>query len=102
MEYGHNTTYVQYELPTTPANIAQTEPLTLTLSPFCLYRDHHSTTHGDTNWHFLVENQGNRCRIRAYEAAPACMLVLGHLPNVLKQGNGSGGEAYARHRAGAT
>jgi predicted glycogen debranching enzyme len=77
MEYGQNTTYVQYELPTTPANIAQTELLTLTLNPFCLYRDHHSTTHGDTNWHFLVENQGNRCRIRAYEAAPDCMLVLG-------------------------
>src|SRR6266568_2935815 len=27
--------------------------------------------------HFLVEDQGNRCRIRAYEEAPACVLVLG-------------------------
>jgi predicted glycogen debranching enzyme len=77
MEYGQNTTYVQYALSTTPANGANSEPLTLTFSPFCLYRSYHATTHGDANWHFLVENQGNRCRIRAYEEAPACVLVLG-------------------------
>jgi len=77
MEYGQNTTYVQYALSTAPDNVTKNGPLTLTLTPFCLYRDHHSTTHGDANWRFLVENQGNRCRIRAYEEAPAYVLVLG-------------------------
>ncbi len=77
MEYGQNTTYVQYALSAAPAKVASDTALTLTFTPFCLYRDHHSTTHGDANWHFLVEDQGNRCRIRAYEQAPACMLVLG-------------------------
>ncbi len=57
MEYGQNTTYVQYVL---SAKVASNAPLTLTFTPFCLYRNHHSTTHGDANWHFLVEDQGNR------------------------------------------
>ena len=78
MEYGQNTTYVQYALSVTPAKVARSDaPMTLTLTPFCLYRNHHSATHGDANWHFLVEDQGNRCRIRAYEEAPAYALVLG-------------------------
>ncbi len=76
MEYGQNTAYVQYTLSTATASAADNEPLVLTISPFCLYRNHHSTTHGDANWHFLVENQGNRCRVRAYEGAPAYVLVL--------------------------
>ncbi len=77
MEYGQNTTYVQYALSTAPGAVATVAPLTLTLTPFCLYRDHHSTTYGDANWHFLVEGQGNRCHVRAYEGAPAYVLVLG-------------------------
>src|SRR6266480_1323563 len=76
MEYGQNTAYVQYTLSTATASAADNEPLVLTISPFCLYRNHHSTTHGDANWHFLVENQGNRCRVRPYEGAPAYVLVL--------------------------
>jgi predicted glycogen debranching enzyme len=77
MEYGQNTTYVQYTLSKATANTVDNGALTLTFSPFCLYRDHHSTTHGDANWHFLVENQGNCIRVRAYEEAPAYVLVLG-------------------------
>jgi predicted glycogen debranching enzyme len=77
MEYGLNTMYVQYALSSAPAKGAKNAPLTLTFTPFCVYRSHHATTHGDANWHFLVEDQGNRCRIRAYEEAPACVLVLG-------------------------
>ncbi len=75
MEYGQNTTYVQYTLLSTDKKTSAA-PLTLTLTPFCLYRNHHSATHGDANWHFLVEDQGNRCHIRAYEGAPAYDLVL--------------------------
>ncbi len=78
MEYGQNTTYVQYLLRgSDDGREAPDAPLTLTLTPFCLYRNHHSATHGDANWHFLVEDQGNRCRIRAYEEAPAYLVVLG-------------------------
>src|SRR5260221_222512 len=77
IEYGQNTTYVQYELSAAPGKAASDAPLTLTIAPFCLYRNHHSATHGDANWHFVVEDQGNRCRIRAYEGAPAYSLVLG-------------------------
>src|SRR6266705_2889017 len=78
MEYGQNTTYVQYLLRgSDDGREAPDTPLTLTLTPFCLYRNHHSATHGDANWHFLVEDQGNRCRIRAYEEAPAYLVVLG-------------------------
>jgi glycogen debranching enzyme len=76
MEYGQNTTYVQYILSATPGSVASDLSLALTLTPFCLYRNYHSTTHGDANWHFLVEDQGNRCRIRAYDTAPACSLIL--------------------------
>ncbi len=78
MEYGQNTTYVQYLLRgSDDGRGAPDAPLTLTFTPFCLYRNHHSATHGDANWHFLVEDQGNRCRIRAYEEAPAYLIVLG-------------------------
>ena len=77
MEYGQNRTYVQYALSAAPTHVTSDAPLKLTFTPFCLYRNHHSTTHGDANWHFLVEDQGNRCRIRAYEGAPAYTLVLG-------------------------
>jgi predicted glycogen debranching enzyme len=76
MEYGQNTTYVQYMLSATPGSIASDQSLVLTLTPFCLYRNYHSTTHGDVNWHFLVEDQGNRCHIRAYDTAPAYFLIL--------------------------
>jgi len=77
MEYGQNTTYVQYALSAAPAYVTKVGPLALTLTPFCVYRSHHATTHGDANWHFLVEHQGNRCHIRAFKEAPACALVLG-------------------------
>src|SRR6266704_3154057 len=87
MEYGQNTTYVQYALSAASAHVANVGPLTLTLTPFCVYRSHHATTHGDSNWHFLVENQGNRCRIRAYEEAPVCVLVLGPSAQFTSTGN---------------
>lgn len=76
MEYGKNTTYVQYSLRGVLDNEKNTEtPLTLTLSPFCLSRDYHSTTQGALDWHFLVDSQGNRCRVRAFDGAPPYQLV---------------------------
>lgn len=69
MEYGENTTYVQYTLHDLSGQELYDEPLMLTLLPFCLYRDHHETTKGSTDWHFLVESLGNGCKIRAYDGA---------------------------------
>ncbi|MBV9021487.1 MAG: glycogen debranching enzyme family protein [Chloroflexi bacterium] len=75
MEYGQNITYVQYifhgVLPAENSNA----PITLSLSPFCLTRDYHGVTHGAPDWHFLVDQQDNRCRVRAYESAPSFQLV---------------------------
>src|SRR5947207_1121498 len=68
MEYGQNTTYVQYMLRGAfdEEGEKSEQALTLMLFPFCLYRDYHSSTQGSADWHFLIENQGNRCRVRAY------------------------------------
>ncbi len=78
MEYGQNTTYVQYTLRSTGEDgEASSEPLMLTLYPFCLFRDHHSTTHGTADWHFIVEGQGNSCRVRSYDGAPAYSITMG-------------------------
>lgn len=79
MEYGQNTTYVQYTLHCSNLNGSKHTPCTLTLSPFCLSRDYHSSTQGAPDWHFLVENRGNRCDVRAYETAPVCQLVASPL-----------------------
>jgi glycogen debranching enzyme len=96
MEYGQNTTYVHYALSAAPAHVANDGPFTLTFTPFCVYRSHHATTHGDANWHFLVENQGNRCRIRAYEEAPAYVLVLGPSAQFTSTGNWFWGVKHRR------
>jgi predicted glycogen debranching enzyme len=92
MEYGQNTTYVQYAL----SSASSVGALALTLTPFCVYRSHHATTHGDANWHFLVDNQGNRCRIRAFKEAPVCMLVLGPSAQFTPTGNWFWGVKHRR------
>ncbi len=77
MEYGFNTTYVQYVIRGSINEDSNDADLTLTIYPFCLSRDYHQYTQGSPDWHFLVENQGNRCRIRAYEDAPASQCIAG-------------------------
>lgn len=77
MEYGQNTTYVQYTLHGTPDDELSDTSLTLILSPFCLARDHHATTQGAADWHFLVDDEGNRCRVRAFDGAPIYYLIAG-------------------------
>lgn len=76
MEYGQNTTYVQYLLRTSDQD-AHDEPLLLTLLPFCLSRDHHTITQGKGDWRFLVESLGNGCQVRAYEGARPYRLLMG-------------------------
>ena len=86
MEYGQNTTYVQYMAHGTADIEASDAPIWLTLFPFCLSRDHHSTTQGALDWHFLVENLGNRCRVRAFEGAPIYYLIAGPSANFTPTG----------------
>ena len=77
MEYGQNTTYVQYTLHGAfdEEGEKSQRTLTLMLSPYCLFRDHHSTTHGSPDRRFIVEDEGNRCHVRAYEGAPTISLI---------------------------
>ncbi len=83
MEYGQNTTYIQYALHGTldgnvhPAETSadSTTAVTLTLFPFCLTRDYHANTQGSEDWRFLVDYQDNRWRVRAFEDAPPCYLI---------------------------
>src|SRR5579884_1634350 len=82
MEYGQNTTFVRYTLHGTlnddegQTGDGQRQEISLALLPFCLSRDYHSSTQGADDWHFIVENQGNRCRVRAFDTAPAYQLVM--------------------------
>ena len=77
MEYGQNTTYVQYEMRPILDEETGIAAITLHLLPFCLYRDHHATTRGSNDWHFLVDNDGSGIRVRAGNNAPACRIVAG-------------------------
>jgi len=79
MEYGQNTTYVQYMLQGSLDEESEknTQPLTLNLLPFCLSRDYHATTQGAQDWRFLIDHEGSRYRMRAYEGAPAVYIIAG-------------------------
>ncbi len=77
MEYGQNTTYVQYMLRGVVEIGQGNTPVTLTVIPFCLYRDYHATTKGAGDWQFNVDNQGSRCQIRAFDGASPYQLIAG-------------------------
>ncbi len=79
MEYGQNTTYVQYMLQGSLDEESEknTQPLTLNLLPFCLSRDYHATTQGAQDWRFLIDHEGSRYRMRAYEGAPLIYIIAG-------------------------
>lgn len=77
MEYGRNTTYVQYTLRGTLDSDDDASSLTLTLFPFCLSRDYHSTTRGSEGWHFLIEHHNNQCQVRADATSPLYHLIMG-------------------------
>lgn len=82
MEYGQNTTYVRYELRPILDEKISNPTIVLKLLPFCLSRDHHSTTQGSGDWRFLVDveqhgQSANSCRVRAFDGAPAYRLIAG-------------------------
>ncbi len=77
MEYGQNTTYVQYMVRGFVESEQPNAQLTLTVIPFCVSRDYHATTKGSGDWQFIVDEYGNRCQIRASEDAPPYLLIGG-------------------------
>lgn len=83
MEYSQNTTYVQYLLRDPFNQTGTADPLMLTLLPFCLYRDHHTNTQGQKDWHFLVKSLGNGCQIVVHENAQPYQLWLGQTARFL-------------------
>ncbi len=89
MEYGQNTTYVQYRLHGALDDEGEksTNTLSLMLTPYCLCRDHHSTTQGSDDWHFIVDNQGNRCHVRAFADAPPISIIAGPSASFTTQGH---------------
>ncbi len=77
MEYGENTTFIEYILRDSSVRERARDPLMLTLQPFCVQRDHHSVTHGSLDWHWLVESLGNGCQLRSHEDSPSYFLWMG-------------------------
>ena len=75
MEYGQNTTFVQYMLRGIIETGQENTPVTLTLIPFCLFRDYHATTKGSGDWQFEVSDAGSRCKVRAFEGATPYQLI---------------------------
>ncbi len=82
MEYGQNTTYVQYTLHGSLYRNDVAEPagetraaLQVKLFPFCLARDYHSITQATGSWQFGIKNLGSGCQILATEKAPAYQLL---------------------------
>ncbi|MFI5272059.1 MAG: amylo-alpha-1,6-glucosidase [Ktedonobacterales bacterium] len=78
MERDANLTFVQYRHRAI-APTASAAPVTLTLTPFCLDRDHHAYTTGAAGWHFLVDVApgGNACTVRAFAGALPYQLIAG-------------------------
>lgn len=62
MEHGQNLTFVRYRLIG-----PQDASITLSLTPFCLDRDHHGNTRGSAEWRFTVRPtaSANACAIQA-------------------------------------
>ena len=60
MEHGQNLTYVRYRLAG-----GRDDTITLSLTPFCLDRDHHGVTHGSADWRFLTRSTANTCSVQA-------------------------------------
>jgi predicted glycogen debranching enzyme len=70
MEHGRDTSYIRYELdPNSP-------PITLTLLPFCAYRDFHSLTRGSPDLNFGIEPFVKGFLVTAFENARRYRVLL--------------------------
>ena len=70
MEYGFHTTYVRYTLS------QRSEPVALTLLPYCTYRDFHTELRGQLDSPLDVELVDHGCRIRATPDATPYRIML--------------------------
>ncbi len=78
MAHGHNITFVRYRyIADGPGDGAHAAPITLTLAPFCLDRDHHGVTRGSPDWHFLVDAAPAARTVRAFPGALPYRLLMG-------------------------
>lgn len=75
MEHNCNLTYVSYRY--VPVPDCPVAAITLTLTPFCLDRDHHAFTIGSPDWHFLVDAEPSACTVRAFAEALPYRLIAG-------------------------
>ncbi len=70
MEHGHNTTYLRYSLST------DSQPVRLTILPFCTYRDAGTLVRGSVDWHMNIQASAGALEVRAYpEAIPYRVLT---------------------------
>ena len=72
MEYGQNLTYARYRYVGAGAPDGN---VTLTLTPFCLDREHHSVTRGSESWRFDVRPSTSACAIQATPDALTYQLI---------------------------
>ena len=78
MEHGANVTFVQYRLVVAPdGSGVASGAVTLRLEPFLVWRDHHASQHGNSDWHFALETEAAACVARATPAADACRMTAG-------------------------
>ncbi|HEX2914678.1 MAG TPA: amylo-alpha-1,6-glucosidase [Chloroflexia bacterium] len=74
MEYGLNTTYIQYSY----EGPESAGPLQLELRPLLNNRDYHGDTHGSPDWHFKIEAESGveqSWTVQAWEEAPRWRLM---------------------------
>src|SRR5579859_51180 len=73
MAHGYNATFVRYRY----VAAAHMDSIQLTLTPFCLDRDHHGVTQGALDWRFLVDTEAAACTIRAFTGALPYRIIAG-------------------------
>ncbi len=94
MEHGANLTYVRYRYDAGP----QAQPITLSLTPFCLDRDHHGTTREADGLRFVVEADAHSCTLTASTSAHPYRLLGGPAATFMPQPYGGDWNRQIFHR----
>jgi predicted glycogen debranching enzyme len=88
MEYGQNTTCIQYTLHGSFNEEPERQNMlvSLNVAPMCVSRDHHCTTQGNPSWHFLVTTSNNQCSIQSHSDTPLYHLIAGPTSSFIPTG----------------